>query len=142
MRRFLTSCKFQSKMISILISSVTKCRVTLQWNNTFFYIFIDYRGHHRKGVAIYNATSVNFQQKLWFHWTKRSILEHYRELQSRKDLLMAIILPWKKFQLTFSELPPICLCWYYTKMRCSICDIALGPGWYHFYSKWRLLISI
>jgi hypothetical protein len=22
----------------------------------FFYIFIDYRGHHRKGVSIYNAT--------------------------------------------------------------------------------------
>jgi hypothetical protein len=31
------------------------------------YIFIDYRGRHRKGVAIYSATSVNFQQKLWFH---------------------------------------------------------------------------
>jgi hypothetical protein len=25
------------------------------------------KGHPRKGVAIYNATSDNFQQKLWFH---------------------------------------------------------------------------
>ncbi len=30
-----------------------KCK---QWNSAFFCIFIDYRGHHRKGVEIYNAT--------------------------------------------------------------------------------------
>ncbi len=29
--------------------------------------FIDYRGHHRKGVEIYNAALVNLQQKPWFH---------------------------------------------------------------------------
>jgi hypothetical protein len=32
-----------------------------------FVVFIDYRGHHRKGVAILNATQVNLKQKLWFH---------------------------------------------------------------------------
>jgi hypothetical protein len=31
-----------------------------------FCILIDHRGHHRKGVAIYNATQVNLQQKPWF----------------------------------------------------------------------------
>ncbi len=36
----------------------------LQWNNTFFYIFIDYRGICRKGVAIHNVTEVNLQQQL------------------------------------------------------------------------------
>ncbi len=34
-----------------------------------FCIFIHYRGHRRKGVSIYNATTVNLQQKPWFHWT-------------------------------------------------------------------------
>jgi hypothetical protein len=32
-----------------------------------FSIFNDYRGHHRKGVAIANATQVNLQPKPWFH---------------------------------------------------------------------------
>jgi hypothetical protein len=35
-----------------------------------FCIFIDYRGHHRKGVPIYNGTYDNLQTKLWFHITK------------------------------------------------------------------------
>ncbi len=35
-----------------------------------FCIFIDYRGHHRKYVAVYNADWVNLQQKLWFQWIK------------------------------------------------------------------------
>jgi len=39
-----------------------------------FCIFIDHRGHHRKGVEIYNATLVNLNQKLWFHWTKNVYL--------------------------------------------------------------------
>jgi hypothetical protein len=33
----------------------------IEWNNTFFCIFIDCRGHHIKGVAVYNATWVNLQ---------------------------------------------------------------------------------
>jgi hypothetical protein len=28
--------------------------------------FHDYRGHHRKGVAIFNADYVNSQPKPWF----------------------------------------------------------------------------
>jgi hypothetical protein len=35
-----------------------------------FLLFIDYRGHHRKGIAIYNATEGSLQQKIWFHSTK------------------------------------------------------------------------
>jgi hypothetical protein len=31
-----------------------------------FCIFIDNRGRHRKGVAIYNAVKVNLQQNLGF----------------------------------------------------------------------------
>ncbi len=37
-------------------------------------MFIDYRGHHRKGVAIYNNNLVNLQQKPWFHRTKNVFL--------------------------------------------------------------------
>jgi hypothetical protein len=32
-----------------------------------FCILIDYRGQYRKGVAIYNTTSVNLRLKPWFH---------------------------------------------------------------------------
>ncbi len=28
-----------------------------------FYYFDDYRGHHRKGIAIYTATEVNLHKK-------------------------------------------------------------------------------
>ncbi len=36
--------------------------IVQKWNS-FFCILINYRGHHRKGVAIYDATQVNLQQK-------------------------------------------------------------------------------
>jgi hypothetical protein len=35
-----------------------------------FYTFIDYRGHHRKGVAIFNADNVDFEPKPWFQQKK------------------------------------------------------------------------
>ncbi len=35
-----------------------------------FCIFIDYKGRYRKGDAINDATIVNLQQKLLFHWTQ------------------------------------------------------------------------
>ncbi len=43
------------------------------WNTNgtgVFYYFNDYRGHHRKGIAILTATEVNWHKKLWFHSTK------------------------------------------------------------------------
>jgi hypothetical protein len=30
------------------------------------YIYIDYRGRHSKGIAIYNPTEVNLKQNIWF----------------------------------------------------------------------------
>jgi hypothetical protein len=38
----------------------------IQWNSTFFCIFIYYRGHHRQGVAIFNVDYDDFQPKLQF----------------------------------------------------------------------------
>jgi hypothetical protein len=38
-----------------------------------FYYFNDYRGHHRKGVAIHTATEFNLDKK-WFHSTKMYFL--------------------------------------------------------------------
>jgi hypothetical protein len=32
----------------------------------FFYYFDEYRGHHRKGVAIYTATEVDVHKKYGF----------------------------------------------------------------------------
>ncbi len=66
-----------------------------EWNSIFFCIFMDYRGHHRKGAAIYNATWVNLQQKPWFRWTKNM---YFWTLQGFKQL--------KIYQLTlFLSLP-------------------------------------
>jgi hypothetical protein len=39
-----------------------------------FNILIDCRGHHRKGVAMYNVAEVNLQQKPWFHSNKNVFL--------------------------------------------------------------------
>ncbi len=41
----------------------------------YFYYFDDYTGHHRKGIAIYIATKVNLQKKLWFYSTE-CIFQH------------------------------------------------------------------
>jgi hypothetical protein len=73
-------------------------------------IFIDYRGHHRKGIAIYNATLSHFTTETLVSWNKECIFEHYREFQARKTLLIGIIFAMKKKLLTFSELPHTCLC--------------------------------
>ncbi len=47
-------------------------------------IFIDYSGHHRKGVAIYNAIKVNLQQHFWFHWTKNVFLNTTESFKQEK----------------------------------------------------------
>jgi hypothetical protein len=44
--------------------------IELSMEQRIFYIFIDYRWCHRKGIAIFNPTEVNLRQKLWFHKTK------------------------------------------------------------------------
>jgi hypothetical protein len=61
--------RFRSKLES---SGLAKIRIKglvkiARMEQHVFCIFFDYRGHHRKVVEIYNATSVNSQQKLWFH---------------------------------------------------------------------------
>ncbi len=40
------------------------------------YIFIYYRGHLYKGVAIFDAIETNLQQKLLFQWTKMFIMNN------------------------------------------------------------------
>jgi hypothetical protein len=57
-----------------------------------FCILIDYRGHHRKGVAIFNAAS---QPKPCFN--EKCIFEHYREVQTIKYQLIDIDLVMKIF---------------------------------------------
>ncbi len=87
-----------SCMISLIMQSllVIQKRFTVFNGTAHFCIFIDYRGHHRKGVAIYSATLVNLQQKLWFHWTQIVLFEHNREIQARKTQLIDIIFAMKK----------------------------------------------
>ncbi len=70
----------------------------MSFNNVtaHFCIFIDYRGYHRKGVAIVNADRVDFQPKPWFQ-QKKSIFEHYREVQTIKNQLIDIDLVMKIF---------------------------------------------
>ncbi len=56
-----------------------------------FCILIDYRGRHRKGVAIYNATYVNLQQKPWFHCKENVFFEHFRQVQKEIYIIFAVI---------------------------------------------------
>ena len=41
-----------------------------------FQIVIDYRGRHWKGIEIYNATEVNWQQNIGFYRVKMEILNN------------------------------------------------------------------
>jgi hypothetical protein len=59
-----------------------------------FFILIDYRGHHRKGVAIYNAIYVHLQQKTWFYWTKSVFLNTTERLKHEKVYKFTLFLPW------------------------------------------------
>jgi hypothetical protein len=52
-----------------------------------FCSFIDYRGHHRQGVAIFYTDYVNCQPKPWFN-EKTWIFEHFREVQMINNLLI------------------------------------------------------
>ncbi len=53
-----------------------KCKIftSRPMEQHIFCIFIDYRGHHRKSVPIYNVTWVKLKQNLWFCWTKYGFL--------------------------------------------------------------------
>jgi hypothetical protein len=51
-----------------------------------FCIFIDYRGHHKKGVAIYDATSINLQPKPWFHLTNDVFLNTTERFKQEKSI--------------------------------------------------------
>jgi hypothetical protein len=51
---------------------------------------------------------------------QKCILEHYREVQTRKNLLIDIIFCIEFFSDDLFRAAPIDLWWYYTKMSCSI----------------------
>jgi hypothetical protein len=63
-------------------------------------IFIEYRGHHRKGVAIYNANEINLQPKPWFHLANDVFLNPQRGSNEKKS----INLHENIFLMSFSEL--------------------------------------
>jgi hypothetical protein len=86
-----------------------------QW---IFCIFIDYREHHRKGVAIYNATEVNLQQKLWFRWTKNVFVNTTESFKDEKLYQLTIFLQRKNFCWPFHS----CSLYAYvrTTQRCTV----------------------
>jgi hypothetical protein len=57
-----------------------------------FAFFIAYRGRHRKGVAIYNAASINLQPKPWLHRRKNKIPQYYREVHTMKKIKLTLFL--------------------------------------------------
>ncbi len=64
-----------------------------------------------------------YTAKTFVLMNKKCIFEHYREVLTIKNLLIGIIFVKNFFLLTFSEVPSVVLCQYYTKMRCSINSI-------------------
>ena len=55
-----TVVTYDNCQLKIVICSYYRA---LQWNTTFVYIVIDYRGHYRKDVTMYNTNKVNLPQK-------------------------------------------------------------------------------
>jgi hypothetical protein len=51
-----------------------------------FYFFINYRGLHRKGIAIYNATYINFTSKTLASSNKNVFLNIMEKLKGKKDV--------------------------------------------------------
>jgi hypothetical protein len=74
-----------------------------------FCIFIDYRGRHRIGAAIYNATYASLQQKLWFHWTKNVFLNTAESFNQEKTLLNYIIFAMKIISVDLFRATPYML---------------------------------
>ncbi len=62
-----------------------------------FCIFIDYRGHHRKVIAIYNAAEINLQPKPCFHLTNYVFLNTTERFKQEKNILIDIIFVMKRF---------------------------------------------
>ncbi len=99
-----------------------------QWNSTFFAFSLIIEGttekvfHFIKPLeSIYNRSFGFIDQKMYF-WQLQ------RVCGKKKLYYLKLFLPWKNILLTSSELPPICLCKYYTKMRCSIGQSGRGVG--------------
>ncbi len=74
-----------------------------------FCIFIYYRGHHRKGTAIYDADEDNLQQKLWFHWTKNVFLNTMESFEQENPYQLALFLPWKNISVNLFRAAPYML---------------------------------
>ncbi len=55
-KSFPLQCCHLSSFKSKINNSASIQRSSYKLNNTFICIITDYRGHHRKGVSIYNAT--------------------------------------------------------------------------------------
>jgi len=91
-----------------------------QWNSTFFYFSLIIEGTTERVLqfimpirSIYNQNIGFIEQILFF--------ELYRRVQTMRNLLIDIIFVMKIFfWWPFLGLPPVGLCQYYTKMRCSI----------------------
>ncbi len=54
-------------------------------------IFIDYRGHHRKGIAICNDNKANLQQNTLVSLNK-NVFDHYSEVQTLKIYYLTLFL--------------------------------------------------
>jgi len=97
-----TYLKSKKKFQSLLLFAAMEQHV--------FCIFIDYRGHHRKGVAIMlplkSIYIINFgfiEHKMYF-WTLQ------RVSSKNNSIYWCHFCHEKIYLLTFVELPPICLC--------------------------------
>jgi hypothetical protein len=81
-----------------------------QWNSMFFAFSFIIEGTTEK-VLQFIIPSSQFTTKTLVSLNKKCIVEHYREVQTIKYLLIDIIFVKKNiFLVTFSELPPIGLC--------------------------------
>ncbi len=84
-----------------------------------FYISIDYRWRHRKGIAIFNATEVNLWQKTMVSLNKNVFLKTTERLKQEKIFQMTIFLSLNIVSVYLFSAAPIGLKLYYLKMHSS-----------------------
>ncbi len=61
----------------------------------FFAFWLNIEGAIEKVLQFIMQVKSIHNKKSWFHWTETCIFEHYREVQTRKILLIGIIFAMK-----------------------------------------------
>jgi hypothetical protein len=127
------SVYMSAKMVRFLCQMKYKIWILAGSNSCYngtahFYVFADYRGHHRKGISILNANKVRFKTKTLVLSNKNTFLSSTERLKEEEDLynyksfvikhLFCLALQCCDFWRMFVQLKDAhCKSWYRLKLK-------------------------